>query len=86
MGSITKQGSTLARFLLGQLVLHVLRDDVWMRTWFRAITPPGFEDRPSGRDARLATIIWHLLTKNEAYVCGGPPRSRLQRQPVTTES
>ncbi len=87
MGSITKQGSTLARFLLGQLVLHVLRDDVWMRTWFRAIKRRrGSKIARVAVMRRLATIIWHLLTRNEAYVCGGPPRSRLQRQPVTTES
>ena len=31
LGSITKQGSAMARFILGQLVLHVLRRDAWMR-------------------------------------------------------
>lgn len=80
LGSITKQGSALARFLLGQLVLHVLRDDVWMRAWFR-----GIKRRRGSKIARvavmrrLATILWHMLTKQEAYVCGGPPRARLRR-------
>lgn len=78
LGSITKQGSALARFLLGQLVLHVLRKDTWMRTWFR-----GIKRRRGSKIARVAvmrrltTILWHMLTKNEAYVCGGPPRARL---------
>jgi transposase len=80
LGSITKQGSALARFLLGQLVLHVLRKDAWMRTWFR-----GIKRRRGSKIARvavmrrLATILWHMLTKNEAYVCGGLPRARLKR-------
>ena len=80
LGSITKQGSALARFLLGQLVLHVLRDDVWMRTWFRAIKRRrGSKIARVAVMRRLATIIWHILSKNEAYVCGGPPRTRLPR-------
>ena len=33
LGSITKQGSAMARFILGQLVMHVLRRDAWMRAW-----------------------------------------------------
>jgi len=81
LGSITKQGSALARFLLGQLVLHVLRDDAWMRNWFR-----GIKRRRGSKIARvavmrrLATILWHMLTRNEAYVSGGPPRTRLKPQ------
>ena len=87
LGSITKQGSSLARFLLAQLVLHVLREDTWMRTWFR-----GIKRRRGSKIARvavmrrLATIIWHMLTKNEEYVCGGPPRRRLTHQPAVVRS
>jgi transposase len=79
LGSITKQGSALARFLLGQLVLHVLRKDAWMRMWFR-----GIKRRRGSKIARvavmrrLATILWHMVTKNEPYVYGGPPRMRLE--------
>jgi transposase len=78
LGSITKQGSALARFLLGQMVLHVLRKDPSMRLWFR-----GIKRRRGSKIARvavmrrLATILWHMVTRNEAYVCGGPPRTRL---------
>jgi transposase len=85
LGSITKQGSALARFLLGQLVLHVLRKDVWMRTWFR-----GIKHRRGSKIARVAvmrrltTILWHMLTKNESYQYGGPPRARLNR-PAASE-
>jgi len=87
LGSITKQGSSLARFLLGQLVLHVLRKDTGMRTWFRAI-----KRRRGSKIARVAvmrrltTIIWHMLSRNEPYALGGAPRRRLQRQPQTVQS
>ena len=81
LGSITKQGSPLARFLLGQLVLHVLRKDAAMRLWFRQI-----KRRRGAKIARVAVmrrlsmIIWHMLTKNEDYVLGGPPRRRLRNE------
>jgi len=79
LGSITKQGSPLARFLLGQLVLHVLRKDSGMRLWFRQIKRRrGAKIARVAVMRRLATIIWHMLTKNEDYVLGGPPRRRLK--------
>jgi transposase len=62
------------------MVLHVLRKDPWVRTWFR-----GIKRRRGSKIARvavmrrLATILWHMLTKSEAYVCGDPPRARLKR-------
>ena len=34
LGSITKQGSAMARFILGQIVMHVLRRDAAMRAWY----------------------------------------------------
>jgi transposase len=84
LGSITKQGSTLARFLLGQLVLHVLRHDPWMRIWYRAIKRRrGSKIARVAVMRRLATILWHMLTKREVYVCGGPPHARLKKQPAT---
>ena len=87
LGSITKRGSALARFILGQLILHVLRDDPWMRSWFKAI-----KRRRGSKIARVAvmrrltTIIWQMLTKHEAYVCGGPPHARLRKQPAAAQS
>jgi transposase len=87
LGSITKQGSALARFLLGQLVLHVLRDDPWMRSWFKAIKRRrGSKIARVAVMRRLATIVWHMLTRNEAYVCGGSPRARLKRQSAGARS
>jgi transposase len=79
LGSITKQGSPVARFLLGQVVIHVLRRDAWMRAWYK-----GIKQRRGSKIARVAvmrrltTIIWHMLTKKEPYQMGGPPRRRLK--------
>jgi transposase len=67
-GSISKQGSSLARYLLGQLVLHVLRQDAWMRQWYLRI-----KRRRGAKIARVAVmrrltvIFWHLLTKQQSY-------------------
>lgn len=81
LGSITKQGSALARFLLAQMVLHVLREDPWMRSWFKAIKRRrGSKIARVAVMRRLATIVWHMLTRKEAYACGGPPRTRLNRR------
>ena len=68
LGSITKQGSKLARFLLGQILLHVLKRDARMRAWYRRI-----KARRGARIARVAvmrrlsTIIWHMVKHQEAY-------------------
>ncbi len=80
LGSISKEGSTLARYLLGQLVMHVLRKDPVMRAWYKRI-----KQRRGSKIARvavmrrLATIIWHMLKKREPYQIGGPPRRKLKR-------
>jgi transposase len=81
LGSITKQGSALARFLLGQAVLHVLRRDAWMRGWYARI-----KKRRGSRIARVAvmrrltTIIWHMLKHQQPYILGGPPRLKAHRR------
>ena len=78
LGSITKQGSPLVRFLLGQLVLHVLRRDAHMRAWYKKLkSRRGSKIARVAVMRRLATIIWHMLSKGEAYQPGGPPRRRL---------
>jgi transposase len=82
LGSITKQGSRFARFLLGQVVLHVLKRDKDMRAWYQRI-----KRRRGSKIARVAvmrrlcTILWHMLTYEEAYAFGGPPRLRHRRSP-----
>lgn len=75
-GSITKEGSRLVRFMLGQLVLHLLRRDAGMRTWYKRI-----KQRRGSKIARVAVmrrsavIIWHMLSKGEAYRGGGRTKS-----------
>lgn len=77
IGSITKQGSRQVRFLLGQMVLHVLRRDKQIRDWYR-----GVRKRRGSKIARVAvmrrvaTILWHMVKHQEAYQPGGPPRVR----------
>lgn len=80
LGSITKEGSPLARFLLGQIVLHVLRKDPVMRGWYKRIRQRrGSKIARVAVMRRLATIIWHMLKKRETYQLGGPPRRKLKR-------
>jgi transposase len=80
LGSITKQGSKTARFILGQLVLHFLKGDPKMRNWYRRI-----KLRRGSKIARVAvmrritTIFWHMLTYREPYTIGGPP-PRLRKE------
>lgn len=76
LGSITKQGSKLARFVLGQMVLHALRRDPTMKQWYGRI-----KRRRGAKIARVAvmrrltTILWHMVKHNEPYQQGGPGRS-----------
>ena len=71
LGSITKAGSGMARWLLAQVTHKVLRKDARLREWFKRI-----KRRRGATIARvavmrkLATIIWHMLTKRTRYaVC-----------------
>lgn len=77
LGSITKEGSGHARFVLGQMTLHVLRKDPLMRDWYKRIKRRrGSKIARVAVMRRLATIIWHMLTYNERYTVGGPqPRA-----------
>jgi transposase len=68
LGSITKEGSALARFLLGQLVLHVLRKDRSMKDWYLRIKRRrGAKIARVAVMRRLATIIWHMLHDKRSY-------------------
>ena len=68
LGSITKEGSTLARYLLGQIVLHVLRKDAATREWFRRIKKRrGVKIVRVAVMRRLTVIFWHMLSKQQPY-------------------
>lgn len=77
IGSITKEGSTLARYLLGQIVLHVLKRDPAMRSWFRRI-----KQRRGAKIARVAVmrrltvIFWHMLRQQQPYSQAAPTAQR----------
>ena len=81
LGSITKQGSAMARFILGQVVLHVLRRDAWTKAWYCRIKKRrGSKIARVAVMRRLATIIWHMVKHNTPYTVGGPPRQKLKAQ------
>lgn len=81
LGSITKEGSSTVRFILGQLVLHVLKRDPWMRTWYRRI-----KQRRGSKIARVAVmrrltvVIWNMVRYQQPYCLGGPEVVRRQRE------
>jgi transposase len=68
LGSITKAGSAMARWLLAQVAHQALRKDARLREWFKRI-----KRRRGATIARvavmrkLATIIWHILSKKKTY-------------------
>jgi transposase len=82
LGSITKEGSSLARFLLGQVVLHVLRRDAGMRAWYQRLKKRrGSKIARVAVMRRLAVVFWHMLKKRQPYLlCADlkkpPPRRR----------
>jgi len=68
LGSITKEGSAIARFILAQIVLHVLRRDARMKEWFRRIRKRrGAKIARVAVMRRLATIIWYMLKHRQPY-------------------
>jgi transposase len=74
LGSITKQGSRMVRFMLGQLVLHMLWRDARIRTWYKRIKKRrGVKIARVAVMRRLCVIIWHMLKHREAYRYGGEP-------------
>ncbi len=68
LGNITKAGSGMARWLLAQVAIKVLRKDARLREWYKRI-----RRRRGSTIARvavmrkLATIIWHMLSKRKTY-------------------
>ena len=74
LGSITKQGSAMARFILGQMVLHVLRKDPHMKAWYGRIKKRrGSKIARVAVMRRLACLLWHMVKFKQPYVVGGPP-------------
>jgi transposase len=72
LGSITKQGSAMARFILTQMVVHVLRRDARMKEWYQRIKKRrGAKIARVAVMRRLATILWYMLKRQQPYRPGG---------------
>jgi transposase len=68
LGSITKAGSAMARWLLAQVTHKVLRKDARLREWFKRVKRRrGSTIARVGVMRKLATIIWHMLSKKATY-------------------
>ena len=80
MGSITKEGSRMVRFLLGQVVIHLQRRDGEMRAWYTKI-----KRRRGSRIARVAVmrravvIMWHMLSKRQEWQPGTAAKPKRRR-------
>jgi transposase len=73
LGSITKQGSKIVRYLLGQAVVKVLRFDGVMRTWFKQIKKSrGSKIARVAVMRRMATIIWLMFKRKQKYRYDSP--------------
>ncbi len=71
LGSITKQGSAMVRFMLGQWVRHVLQKDGAMKAWSQRIKRRrGAKIARVAVMRRLATIIWHMVKYRQPYQIG----------------
>jgi len=77
-GKITKAGHPFVRFLLGQMLIHVLRGDPGMRRWYRQIKlRRGSNIARVAMMRRLCEKMWHILSRGEPY----QPVSPAPRQP-----
>jgi transposase len=64
LGSITKQGSAMVRFILGQVILHVLRRDRPMKAWYLRIR--------RRRGAKIAKVA--AMRRLATIPCRGAPQ------------
>ena len=78
LGSITKQGSAMARFILGQLVLHVLRHDPWMKAWYGRIK--------RRRGSKIARVAVMRPLGGDYRADGEEQRTLRHRRPISTET
>jgi len=94
LGSITKEGSRLVRFLLAQVVVHLLRRDAEMREWYKKIKRRrGSKIARVAVMRRVAVIMWHMLSKREAWQPGSeakpkrcPSDPRTAHEPIDREA
>ncbi len=71
----------MARFILGQMVLQVLRRDSAMKAWYARIKKRrGSKIARVAVMRRLATILWHMIKHKQAYVIGGAGNVRKMKE------
>ena len=71
LGSITKEGSRMVRFLLGQVVVNLLRRDGEVRAWYKRIKRRrGSKIARVAVMRRIAVIMWHMLSKRALWQPG----------------
>lgn len=87
-GHITKAGSSMARWLLGQAVLHVLRKDAEMKRWYKAIRARrGSKIARVAVMRRLAAVIRNMLVHEMDYQsCREMMLARRKKQQVQPHS
>ncbi len=80
-GGISKEGSSLVRFVLGLMVTQVVRHDSWMRSFYQRI-----KKRRGAKIARVAvmrrlcTVVYRMLETNQPYIVGGPSEVQKHRE------
>src|SRR5262249_1619522 len=68
LGSITKAGSAMARWLLAQVTIKVLRKDARLRGGFQRLKRRGGAGRARGaRMGERATNPWRMVSKRTTY-------------------
>ena len=68
IGSITKTGSRMARYVLNHAVNHAVRKCPDMKTWHKKIkTRRGAKTARVAVMRKLATIVWHILRWEKTY-------------------
>jgi transposase len=71
LGAMTKRGNVHVRWLLGVVLYHLHRKDPRARTRYLRLKRRRSAGAARGAMMRwLATILWHMLTKQEAYRLG----------------
>jgi transposase len=87
LGSITKQGSKIVRYLLGQAVIKVLRFDNAMRAWYKRIKHRrGSKIARVAAMRRMATILWHMLKKKQKYEYATPIKKHKEFEAFSGEA
>ena len=68
IGRITKAGSCMCRWILGLTTKHIFRIDPAMKAWFKKLKRKrGSKVALVAVMRKLATLIWHMLTKRKTY-------------------